>query len=210
MVKEVWPYLFAGILLTVVLAWAAGLAYAVAAGIVTVGIAWFFRDPARVVAVNERHVLSPADGRVVGIVPDAHPGQTGGPRVSIFLSIFNVHVNRAPAAGRITGIRYQAGSFLPAFRDKASERNEQNLICMETANGPVAFKQIAGAVARRIRCWKRAGDTVAQGDKVGFITFGSRVDLFLPPNVEMKVTVGEKVRGGLTIIAAYREEARTP
>jgi phosphatidylserine decarboxylase len=107
--------------------------------------------------------------------------------------------------GRISGIRYTPGSFLPAYRDKASALNEQNLILLETGNGPMAVKQIAGVIARRIRCWKSIGDTVTRGERIGFITFGSRVDLILPPHAELRVQVGDRVRGGTTVVAAFPE-----
>ncbi|HET9481222.1 MAG TPA: phosphatidylserine decarboxylase [Candidatus Polarisedimenticolia bacterium] len=202
--REVWPYLIAGLALTILLAFAAHPAVAVAAGALTLGVASFFRDPHRDVRADPAAILSPADGRVVSIGPAAS-GQPPGMRcVSIFLSVFNVHVNRSPVAGRISGIEYTPGSFLPAYREKASELNEQNLIALETDRGPMAVKQIAGLIARRIRCWKRPGDAVSQGEKIGFITFGSRVDLFIPPGAELRVRVGDRVRGGLTVMAAYK------
>lgn len=201
MVKDVWPYLTVGLLLTAVLAVTAPPGAAAAAGLLTVAVASFFRDPRRHVPSNPELILSPADGRVVRIA--AADGAGGASCVSIFLSVFNVHVNRAPVAGRVTDIRYTPGSFVPAFRHKASELNEQNLITLATDRGEVAVKQIAGLIARRIRCWKRTGDPVAQGERIGFITFGSRVDLYLPVGAELKVTEGERVRGGTTVIAVY-------
>ncbi|HEY3174614.1 MAG TPA: phosphatidylserine decarboxylase [Candidatus Polarisedimenticolia bacterium] len=204
MVKDVWPYLTVGLVVTAILALTAPLGAAVAAGLVTLGVASFFRDPWRDVPSDRRLILSPADGRVVRISPEG--AAAGEMRVSIFLSVFNVHVNRAPVAGRISGIQYSPGSFLPAFRHKASELNEQNLITLQTERGPLAVKQIAGLIARRIRCWKRTGDAVAQGEKIGFITFGSRVDLFLPARTELKVAEGDRVRGGTTVIAVYTGE----
>jgi phosphatidylserine decarboxylase len=203
-VKDVWPYLTVGLVVTAILALTAPLGAAVAAGLVTLGVASFFRDPWRDVPSDRRLILSPADGRVVRISPEG--AAAGEMRVSIFLSVFNVHVNRAPVAGRISGIQYSPGSFLPAFRHKASELNEQNLITLQTERGPLAVKQIAGLIARRIRCWKRTGDAVAQGEKIGFITFGSRVDLFLPARTELKVAEGDRVRGGTTVIAVYTGE----
>ncbi len=135
---------------------------------------------------------------------ESAPGEPAGARcVSIFLSLFNVHVNRSPVDGRISGIRYTPGSFLPAYREKASLLNEQNLILLETRNGPMAVKQIAGVIARRIRCWKSAGDTVSRGERIGFITFGSRVDLILPPRAELRVAIGDRVRGGTTVVAVF-------
>lgn len=208
MVREAWPYLAAGVLATVLLAVFGLTAWAVGAGLLTLALASFFRDPARSIPQDPRWVLSPADGRVVAV--ESAPGEPAGARrVSIFLSLFNVHVNRAPVDGRISGIRYTPGSFLPAFREKASDLNEQNLILMETRNGPMAVKQIAGVIARRIRCWKSAGDTVSRGERIGFITFGSRVDLILPPRAELRVAVGDRVRGGTSIVAVFPEAPAT-
>ncbi|HKY33374.1 MAG TPA: phosphatidylserine decarboxylase [Candidatus Polarisedimenticolia bacterium] len=205
MVKEVWPYLTAGVALTALLAAAGWTAAAAAGAILTLAVASFFRDPRRPVPSDPRLILSPADGRVVKIAEEPDPS-TGGGVVSIFLSVLNVHVNRAPAAGRIAAVHYTPGAFLPAFREKASALNEQNLIRMETELGPMAVKQIAGLIARRIRCWKGTGDVVTQGEKIGFITFGSRVDLHLPAGVAVKVRVGDRVRGGTSVVAV-REQA---
>jgi len=207
-VKEVWPYLTGGLLLTVLLAVTAPPAAAAAAAALTLAVASFFRDPRRVIPAGPGLVLSPADGRVVGIQPcdGEHAGLTC---VSIFLSVFNVHVNRAPVAGRVADIRYTPGQFLPAFREKASDLNEQNLIALETERGPMAVKQIAGLIARRIRCWKSPGDTVTQGEKIGFITFGSRVDLYVPARAELKVRLGDRVRGGTTVMAVFPEGEAT-
>ncbi len=203
MVREVWRYLAVGIPLTAALAVFGPPAAALLAGGATIFVAAFFRDPTRAIPANPGHLLSPADGRVVDI---ADVAGEGGParRISIFLSVFNVHVNRSPAAGRIAGIRYTPGRYLPAFRHKASDLNEQNLITLETDHGPVAVKQIAGLIARRIRCWKRPGDMVAQGERIGFITFGSRVDLFVPVEAEIRVAVGDRVYGGTSVLAVHR------
>jgi len=202
LVREVWPYLIVGGAITAALALFAHPLAALAAGGATVFVAAFFRDPARQVPLNPRHVLSPADGRVVNIEEvDEEWGRVS--RVSIFLSVFNVHVNRSPATGRIAAIRYTPGSFLPAFRPKASELNERNMITMETEYGIVAVKQIAGLIARRIRCWKREGESVSQGEKIGFITFGSRVDLYVPIDAELHIAVGDRVHGGTSRIATH-------
>ncbi len=203
MVREVWPYLAAGLLLTLSLAgfgpaWAAALA-----AVATAVVAAFFRDPHRDVPADSRLLLSPADGRIVGVAADPEGFPPGTRRLSIFLSLFNVHVNRSPADGSVAAVRYSPGAFLPAYRDKASERNEQNLIVLQTPRGPLALKQIAGVVARRIRCWKSTGDPVVQGERIGFIAFGSRVDLYLPPGVELRARVGDRVRGGTSVVAVY-------
>ena len=170
----------------------------------------FFRDPHR--AGSERHVdvLSPADGTVVQIkdVADGEvwPGLTR--QVSIFMSVFDVHVNRAPISGRIVHYRYNAGKKIAAFAEKSSTENEQNLIVIEDSHGGrVAFKQIAGLLARRIVFDKKEGDEVVRGERVGMIKFGSRVDIFFPADAVIRVQMREKVKVGLTVIAEIGEPA---
>lgn len=168
------------------------------------GIAFFFRDPERSVPHQADVIISPADGKIVDIQRVEDRTFPGGEAVcvSIFLSIFNVHINRSPIAGQVVHTRYHTGRFLPAFRKKASHLNEQNIILIE--NGPlrVQVRQIAGQIARRIVCWIKEGDMLLRGDRVGLIKFGSRVDLLLPPNVcQVVVGRGDKVRGGETVIA---------
>jgi len=170
----------------------------------------FFRDPHR--AGSERHidVLSPADGTVVQIkdVGDGEiwPGLTR--QVSIFMSVFDVHVNRAPISGRIVHYRYNPGKKIAAFAEKSSTENEQNLIVIEDSHGGrVAFKQIAGLLARRIVFDKKEGDEVVRGERVGMIKFGSRVDIFFPAGTDIKVQMREKVKVGLTVIAEIGERA---
>jgi phosphatidylserine decarboxylase len=168
----------------------------------------FFRDPHR--AGSERHidVLSPADGTVVQIkdVDDGAvwPGLTR--QVSIFMSVFDVHVNRAPITGRIVHYRYNPGKKLAAMVEKSSTDNEQNLIVVQDARGgTVAFKQIAGLLARRIVFDKREGDEVVRGERVGMIKFGSRVDIFFPASAAIRVNMKDKVKVGLTVIAELPE-----
>ena len=170
----------------------------------------FFRDPHR--AGSERHVdvLSPADGTVVQIkdVGDGEvwPGLTR--QVSIFMSVFDVHVNRAPISGRIVHYRYNPGKKIAAFAEKSSTENEQNLIVVEDSHGGrVAFKQIAGLLARRIVFDKKEGDEVVRGERVGMIKFGSRVDIFFPADAVIRVRMREKVKVGLTVIAEIGEPA---
>jgi phosphatidylserine decarboxylase len=167
----------------------------------------FFRDPQR--SGSERHidVLSPADGTVVQIkdVPDGEvwPGLTR--QISIFMSVFDVHVNRAPITGRIIHYRYSAGKKIAAFAEKSSLENEQNLVVVEAPHALVAFKQIAGLLARRIVFDKKEGDTVVRGERVGMIKFGSRVDVFLPAGADIKVKLRDKTKVGLTVIAELTE-----
>ena len=164
---------------------------------------FFFRDPERRVLQDPGLVVSPADGKVVQVVPAPpdNPLGQGAWQVSIFLSVFDVHVNRAPIAGRIAAVAYHKGEFLPAFDDKASLRNEQNTVTIQDGTTRVVFKQIAGLIARRIVFWKRLDDHVSRGERVGLIKFGSRVDLFLPPAAQLRVKVGDRVQGGVSVIA---------
>src|SRR5208282_3611645 len=130
-----------------------------------------------------------------------------GKRISIFLSVFDVHVNRAPVAGRIVSVDYRPGRFFAAMRQRASQENEQNVITVATPRGNIVFKQIAGAIARRVICWKRAGEPVASGERVGMIRFGSRVDLWLPMDAEIQVRRGQKVAGGSSVLAKWKSTA---
>lgn len=174
-------------------------------------MAYFFRDPRRTTPTDERLVVSPADGRITRIehlIPSA-TSSTGDARkttvVSIFLSPFDVHVNRAPIAGEVTDVTYTKGKFMIATRDEASLTNEQNALTIEGAQMTVVCKQIAGVLARRIVCWKQAGDRLTLGERFGLIKFSSRTDLVLPPEVEVLVRIGERVRGGVTIIGRLRD-----
>ncbi|HTZ99117.1 MAG TPA: phosphatidylserine decarboxylase family protein [Candidatus Aquilonibacter sp.] len=162
----------------------------------------FFRDPQRTIPTGPGVVVSPADGRVVAIVEeplDSAPGH----RISIFLSIWNVHVQRAPVAGRIERVVYRPGKFLGAFRAAASTQNEQNVIYIHSPQGTMVFKQIAGAIARRVLCWKHPGEDVSIGERVGLIRFGSRVDVWLPAEAEILVKCGQNIAGGSSVIAKW-------
>jgi phosphatidylserine decarboxylase len=177
--------------------------------LLTVWCAYFFRDPVRVTPVAERLVVSPADGRV-SLVTNAVPpvelglGLAPLPRVSIFMSVFDVHVNRAPIAGRIERIAYTAGKFLNADLDKASEDNERNAFLIASAAGPIGVVQIAGLIARRIVCWSKEGQEIAAGERIGMIRFGSRVDVYLPTGAVPLVSEGQTSLAGETIIADLR------
>jgi len=162
-------------------------------------VAFFFRDPYRQIPSGAGIIVSPADGRVVRIQKE---GETT--RISIFLSIFNVHVNRSPIEGAITEIRYRKGKYRAAFNDLASTENEQNLLVIQGDGIRIECTQIAGLVARRIVCWKKAGDTLGRGEKFGHIRFGSRTDLLLPAGVALQVQVGDRVSGGSSQIGVLR------
>jgi phosphatidylserine decarboxylase len=166
-------------------------------------IMFFFRDPERTPPADQNAIVSPADGRVMEIVEEALH-QNPGRRISVFLSIFDVHVNRSPVAGRITSIEYRSGKFYAAMRGRASAENEQNAFYVNSDRGEVVFKQIAGWVARRIVCWKSAGDSVIRGERVGMIRFGSRMDIWLPDGVEILVRPGQHVAGGTSVLARWK------
>ncbi len=166
----------------------------------------FFRDPERVIPVEPGAVVSPADGRVVVVTEEENEGRPGK-RVSIFLAIWNVHVNRAPAAGTITKMDYRPGKFLAAMRERASVENEQNVFTLSTDGGEMVFKQIAGLIARRVVSWKKVGERVARGERIGLVRFGSRVDVWVPGNAEIVVRVGESVKGGSSVVARWPAKA---
>jgi phosphatidylserine decarboxylase len=173
------------------------------AGIVLLALAifvtFFFRNPAREIPSDPNAIVSPADGRVVKI---EHVGNVT--KMSIFLSIFNVHVNRSPIRGRIEAIDYKPGRFKAAFNHAASVENERNIIMVSDGKVKLVFTQIAGLIARRIVCWKKVGDVVEKGELVGLIRFGSRVDILFPAVTEATVAVGARVKGGSTVIGRIK------
>jgi phosphatidylserine decarboxylase len=167
-------------------------------------IAAFFRNPNRNPPEGADIVLSPADGKVVQIVDDVHSENLPGvplKRISIFMSVFNVHVNRWPLSGTVQRIKHVAGRFLDARNPDASMLNEHNSVVLESSAGPIEVVQIAGLVARRIACWVNEGDSVRRGDRFGLIRFGSRLDVYLPPGFSFEVPIGARVRAGETVIA---------
>lgn len=162
----------------------------------------FFRDPERVIPAEAGAVVSPGDGRVVVVTDEEHEGRPGK-RVSIFLAVWNVHVNRSPAAGTITKMEYRPGKFLAAMMERASLENEQNVFTLSADAGEIVFKQIAGLIARRVVSWKKVGEKVARGERIGLVRFGSRVDLWVPKDAEILVKVGENVKGGSSVLARW-------
>jgi phosphatidylserine decarboxylase len=166
----------------------------------------FFRNPDRSIPADRGLIVAPADGRVVVSKEESCNGRAGK-RVSIFLAIWNVHVNRAPATGTITGLEYKPGKFLAAWDEGASLQNEQNVFTQATEYGEIVYKQIAGWVARRVVSWKKAGDAVARGERIGLVRFGSRVDIWLPAEADIVVKVGDNVKGGSSILARMPETA---
>lgn len=162
---------------------------------------WFFRDPERRIPDAPGLVVSPADGKVTCIADFEQDGKRQR-RISIFLNVFNVHVNRSPIAGTITGILYQKGKFGNAMSGGSSEANEQNIVTMQGEGHTVVFKQIAGLLARRIVFTARTGDKLARGQRVGLIKFGSRVDIVLDASAEVKIKIGDHVAGGSSVLAS--------
>jgi phosphatidylserine decarboxylase len=165
---------------------------------------WFFRDPQRSIPRGEGLIVSPADGVVT---ETARIETAEGPRqrISIFLNVFDVHVNRSPIAGEITAVRYQTGKFLNAMNQECAERNEQNIVTVRGEGMEIVFKQIAGLIARRIVFNYRQGDKVERGQRVGLIKFGSRTDVILPAEADIRVKTGQRVKGGASIIAEMPE-----
>jgi phosphatidylserine decarboxylase len=203
-VKEGVPFVAAAggaAALTGALGWAA---LAGVLGAATVFTAWFFRNPRRMVPCSTGMVVSPGDGRIVEISEEYEPRylKDKGIRISIFLNVFNVHVNRIPCAGQIEDVVYQPGRFVAANKPEATLRNEQNALMIRTENGAkVVCVQVAGLIARRIVSWVSPGETVACGERFGLIRFGSRMDLFLPRGARLHVEVGARVKGGETVLA---------
>jgi phosphatidylserine decarboxylase len=165
-------------------------------------ILYFFRDPERAIPSDPAAVVSPADGRVLEVIPEVL-GERRGRRVTIFLAIWNVHVNRSPMAGEITRIDYRPGRFYMAMKKAASGENEQNVIYLNTAHGEIVFKQIAGFIARRVILWKGAAQRVDRGERIGIVRFGSRMDIWLPSDAEILVKPGDHVAGGSSVIARW-------
>ncbi len=178
----------------------------------TLFVVYFFRDPERHIPQDPLLVVSPADGKVMSVsaTADEHFMGEAATRVTIFLNIFNVHVQRAPLGGRVAHYAHHPGRYLPAWREEASSDNERASLGLETDAGPLLVRQIAGLVARRIVTYPREDDTVTRGDRIGLIRFGSRVDLFLPPGWPVTVEAGDIVTGGETGVARVPENARHP
>jgi phosphatidylserine decarboxylase len=167
--------------------------------IIAAFICFFFRNPERRIPEEKNLVVSPADGKIVKI----SPLNNGEQAISIFLNIFNVHVNRSPIAGEVLQVEYKRGKFKAAFDDEASQVNEQNIITIAGQDIRIVVRQIAGLIARRVVCWKKPGNSLQRGELIGLIRFGSRVDIVLPGHMKILVKVGDKVKGGSSIIGEY-------
>jgi phosphatidylserine decarboxylase len=201
--REGWPFLAAAVVVAMVVTFAAGWAWALFFWALALFILQFFRDPPRIIPDAPNVVLSPADGRVV-VVERAHDPYLNREalKLSVFMNVFNVHSNRSPVDGEVRQAWYHAGRFFNAALPKASLENERNALWIKTAAGvDVTCVQVAGLIARRILCYVKAGDSLARGQRYGFIRFGSRVDIYLPLTAVPKAAVGDKVYAAATIIA---------
>ncbi|MDO4640958.1 MAG: phosphatidylserine decarboxylase [Neisseria sp.] len=206
--REGWPFILAGLLLSVLftfwLEW-----WSLPFWLFTLFALQFFRDPSRPIPQEADAVLCPADGRIVVVERATDPYRnTEALKISVFMNVFNVHSQRSPIDGTITSVEYNKGKFLNAALDKASLENERNAVLAVTRSGrELTFVQVAGLVARRILCYAKAGDNVVRGERYGFIRFGSRVDVYLPPDAVAQVSIGDKVKASVTILARLSPEA---
>jgi len=200
MVSDGYYYALAFAGAAVLVGWLAGPIWALPACLLALFFLWFFRDPERVIPDSAGAVVSPGDGRVTDVSSILVDG-IAGTRVSIFLSVFDVHVNRSPMAGVIRQVRYQKGKFLNAMYPASAEYNEQNVVTVEGDGQTIVFKQIAGLLARRIVFTKKVGDPVKRGERVGLIKFGSRVDILLDASANLQIKVGDRVKGGSSVLA---------
>ena len=206
-VKEGFPFLGIGAGVTLLLGLLGWTVVAVAAAGLTLFAAWFFRNPARVIPQGPGLVVAPGDGTVIAIEEEFESRflKDRSIRLTIFLNVFDVHVNRIPCEGVVEDIQYQPGAFLLASNPEATLKNEQNALFLRTAQGAkVLCVQVAGLIARRIVCWLSPGDRVMRGERFGLIRFGSRMDTYLPLGTELKVAVGQRVKGGETIVGVLR------
>ena len=200
MVRDGIYYALGMLVVAAVLGWLAAPGWGVVPLLFAVFFLWFFRDPARVIPADPGLIVSPADGKVTEVGPTQLNGKPGT-RISIFLSVFDVHVNRAPIAGVIKDVAYKPGKFGNAMSPASAENNEQSVVTLEGEGMTVVFKQIAGLLARRIVFTPKAGDTLARGQRVGMIKFGSRTDVIFPGPAQLTVKAGDRVKGGSSILA---------
>jgi len=205
MVRDGYYYALPLLAAAALLAWLASWLWAIPAFMLAGFFLWFFRDPEREIPQNGAAVVSPADGKVTDVSPVSEAG-AGRTRISIFLNVFNVHVNRSPISGLVGSVRYQRGKFLNAMNAASAEQNEQNVVEVEGEGQTVIFKQIAGLLARRIVFTKNVGDRVERGERVGLIKFGSRVDVLLDSSASLQVRVGDRVKGGSSVLAYVAEK----
>ena len=200
MVRDGYFYGLGCLIAAALLVWLTAWPFAVPVLMLGAFCLWFFRDPERQIPQTAGAVVSPGDGKVTDVSVVTSDGVSRN-RISIFLSVFDVHVNRSPIAGLIRDVRYQRGKFLNAMGANSAEENEQNIVTVEGEGHTVIFKQIAGLIARRIVFTRKVGDRVARGERIGLIKFGSRVDVLVDRDANIQVKVGDRVRGGASVLA---------
>jgi phosphatidylserine decarboxylase len=205
--KEGFPFIGAAAGVTLITGWLGWTPVAVAAALVTAFVSWFFRNPPRVIPQGPGLVVSPGDGKILAVEEEFEPRylKDRGIRISIFLNVFDVHINRIPCEGTIEDVQYQPGLFLVASKPHATLKNEQNAVMIKTVEGAkVLCVQVAGLIARRIVWWVNPKDRAVRGERYGLIRFGSRMDTYLPLGTSVKVAVGDRVKGGETILGVLR------
>ena len=201
--KEGFPFIGAVAGITLIAGWLGWTPVAAVAAVLTLFVSWFFRNPARVIPQGSRLIVAPGDGKVLAVEEEFEPRylKDRSVRISIFLNVFDVHINRMPCEGTIEDVQYQPGLFLVASKPNATLKNEQNAVMIKTVEGAkVLCVQVAGLIARRIVCWVNPRDRAVRGERYGLIRFGSRMDTFLPVGTAIKVSVGDRVKGGETIL----------
>ncbi len=205
--KAGYPFIFSTAFVTLILA-LLGMTYLTFIGLfITFFLCAFFRDPDRVIPNDSGAIVSPADGKIILAknIDDSVFYEGSCTKISIFMSLFNVHVNRIPIAGTVKKVRYYPGKFFAANQDKASLQNEHNAVFLETADGKrICVVQVAGLIARRIICKVQPGDDMLRGQRYGLICFGSRLDVYLPEDAEIKVTVGDRIKAGSALLGQFR------
>ena len=205
--KEGIPFIGATAGITVIAGWLGWIPIATLAGILTLFVSWFFRNPPRVIPQGARLVVAPGDGKVLAVDEEFEPRylKDRAVRISIFLNVFDVHINRIPCEGTIEDVQYQPGLFLVASKPGATLKNEQNAVMIKTVEQvKVLCVQVAGLIARRIVCWVNPKERAVRGERFGLIRFGSRIDTFLPIGSSIKVAIGDRVKGGETILGVLR------
>jgi len=201
--REGWPFIAGAVTIALAVGWFVGWGWSMPLWLVAVFVLQFFRDPARTPPAGANLVISPADGRIVSVERVQDPYlKRDALRLSVFMNVFNVHSNRSPIEGSVRDVWYNAGAFLNAALDKASLANERNALWIRAEGGAdVTCVQVAGLIARRILCYTQPGAHLRTGQRFGFIRFGSRVDVYLPPDARPRARVGDKVQGGSTVLA---------
>lgn len=205
--KEGIPFIGAAAGVTLTTAWIGWNLVAGAAGVLTLFVAWFFRNPARVIPQGANLVVAPGDGKVIAVEEEFEPRyiKDRSVRITIFLNVFDVHINRMPCEGLVEDVQYQPGLFMVASRPEATIKNEQNVVMIKGWQGAkVLCVQVAGLIARRIVCWVEPKDRAVRGERFGLIRFGSRMDTFLPMESVIKVSVGDRVKGGESVLGELR------